>query len=84
MLSIVTPAFNEAPNLEALYARLVRFFERTGGDWEWIVVDDHSRDDTFGVIERLSLAGRPGPRLSAGAQFGLARGHHLRIASRAG
>jgi glycosyltransferase involved in cell wall biosynthesis len=55
MLSIVTPAFNEAPNLEALYAQLVRFFERTGGDWEWIVVDDHSRDDTFGVIERLSL-----------------------------
>ncbi len=55
MLSIVTPAFNEAPNLEALYTQLVRFFERTGGDWEWIVVDDHSGDDTFGVIERLSL-----------------------------
>jgi glycosyltransferase involved in cell wall biosynthesis len=55
MLSIVTPAFNEAPNLEALYAQLVRFFERAAGDWEWIVVDDHSRDDTFGVIERLSL-----------------------------
>lgn len=55
MLSIVTPAFNEASNLEALHARLVRFFERTGGDWEWIVVDDHSRDETFGVIERLSL-----------------------------
>ena len=55
MLSIVTPAFNEAPNLEALYAQLVRLFERTGDDWEWIVVDDHSRDDTFGVIERLSL-----------------------------
>ena len=55
MLSIVTPAFNEASNLEALHARLVRFFERTGGDWEWVVVDDHSRDDTFGVLERLSL-----------------------------
>jgi dolichol-phosphate mannosyltransferase len=55
MLSIVTPAFNEAANLEALHARLVRFFEQAGGDWEWIVVDDHSRDDTFGVIERLAL-----------------------------
>src|SRR5436190_12231672 len=54
MLSIVTPAFNEASNLEALYARLVRFFERVGGDWEWIVVDDHSPDDTFSVIERLA------------------------------
>jgi dolichol-phosphate mannosyltransferase len=25
------------------------------GPWEWIVVDDHSRDETFAVIERLSL-----------------------------
>jgi dolichol-phosphate mannosyltransferase len=55
MLSIVTPAFNEASNLEALHARLVRFFERAGEDWEWIIVDDHSRDETFSVIERLSL-----------------------------
>jgi glycosyltransferase involved in cell wall biosynthesis len=55
MLSIVTPALNEALNLEALYERLVRFFERVGGDWEWIVVDDHSRDETFGVIEQLAL-----------------------------
>jgi dolichol-phosphate mannosyltransferase len=23
-------------------------------DWEWIIVDDHSRDDTFAVIERLA------------------------------
>jgi glycosyltransferase involved in cell wall biosynthesis len=55
MLSVITPAFNEASNLEALHARLVRFFERAGGDWEWIIVDDHSRDETFSVIERLSL-----------------------------
>ena len=54
-LSIVTPAFNEAANLEALYQRLVQSQERLKGDWEWIVVDDHSRDETFAVIERLSL-----------------------------
>jgi dolichol-phosphate mannosyltransferase len=54
-LSIVTPAFNEAGNLEALYRRLVQSQERLGGDWEWIIVDDHSRDETFAVIERLSL-----------------------------
>ena len=55
MLSIVTPAFNEAANLEALYARLVRSLDRIGGDWEWLLVDDHSRDETFNIIERLSL-----------------------------
>jgi dolichol-phosphate mannosyltransferase len=58
MLSIVTPAFNEASNLDALHERLVRFFERAGGDWEWVIVDDHSRDETFGAIERLSLVDR--------------------------
>ncbi len=56
MLSIVTPAFNETSNLDALHARLVQFFDRIGTEWEWIVVDDHSHDDTFGVIERLARA----------------------------
>src|SRR5258706_14061744 len=26
-----------------------------GGEWEWIIVDDHSRDETFAVIESLVL-----------------------------
>ena len=55
MISIVTPAFNEAANLPALYDRLVAAMREVGGDWEWIVVDDHSRDDTFVVIEALAL-----------------------------
>lgn len=55
MISIVTPAFNEASNLEALYGRLVPSMQRLAGSWEWVIVDDHSRDDTFGIIERLSL-----------------------------
>ena len=55
MISIVTPAFNEAANLPVLYARLVAAMRDVGGDWEWIVVDDHSRDETFAVIEALAL-----------------------------
>jgi dolichol-phosphate mannosyltransferase len=55
MISIVTPAFNEAANLPALYERLVATMREVGGDWEWIVVDDHSRDETFAVIEALAL-----------------------------
>jgi polyisoprenyl-phosphate glycosyltransferase len=55
MISIVTPAFNEAANLPALYDRLVAAMREVGGDWEWIIVDDHSRDDTFAVIEALAL-----------------------------
>jgi dolichol-phosphate mannosyltransferase len=25
-----------------------------GEDWEWVIVDDHSRDDTFAVVQRLA------------------------------
>jgi len=55
MLSILTPAFNEAANLPELYARLVETMGAIGGEWEWIIVDDHSRDETFAVIEGLAL-----------------------------
>jgi len=55
MISIVTPAFNEAANLPVFYERLVAAMRDVGGDWEWIVVDDHSRDETFAVIEALAL-----------------------------
>jgi glycosyltransferase involved in cell wall biosynthesis len=55
MLSILTPAFNEAANLPALYDRLLETMGVVGGEWEWVIVDDHSRDETFAVIERLAL-----------------------------
>jgi dolichol-phosphate mannosyltransferase len=54
MLSIVTPAFNEATNLPALYERLASLMAARGEEWEWVIVDDHSRDATFAVIESLA------------------------------
>ena len=54
-LSIVTPAFNEASNLPLLYERIAQTTLRLGVDWEWIVVDDHSSDGTFGAVEDLAL-----------------------------
>jgi dolichol-phosphate mannosyltransferase len=50
LLSIVTPAYNEARNLPLLYERLCRTMETVDADWEWLVVDDHSTDDTFDVV----------------------------------
>src|SRR5687768_18015574 len=56
MLSILTPAYNEAANLEAVHERLTAAMQTLDMEWEWVIVDDHSRDDTFGVIERLAAA----------------------------
>jgi dolichol-phosphate mannosyltransferase len=53
-LSILTPAFNEEANLPALYDRLAAAMAGLGVDWEWLIVDDHSRDRTFAVIADLA------------------------------
>jgi dolichol-phosphate mannosyltransferase len=57
---VVTPAYNEVDNLPIFYERLCRALADI--DWEWIVVDDHSRDATF---ERLVEIGRTDRRVSA-------------------
>jgi dolichol-phosphate mannosyltransferase len=53
-LSVVTPAYNEAENLPVFYERLRQAMERLDVTWEWIVIDDHSRDNTFTVIRSLA------------------------------
>jgi polyisoprenyl-phosphate glycosyltransferase len=75
MLSILTPAFNESDNLEQLHARLVQTMATLGGEWEWLVVDDHSRDDTFAVVQRLA---RSDPRVR-GIRLARNSGSHIAI-----
>jgi dolichol-phosphate mannosyltransferase len=80
-LSIVTPAFNEAVNLPLLYDRIAATMARRNEEWEWIVVDDHSRDGTFGVVEELVLRDSRirGIRLArnAGSHVAMTCGLHL-------
>src|SRR2546426_5003425 len=54
LLSVVTPAYNEAGNLSLLYERLSTVIDPLGMDWEWIVIDDHSSDGTFAVIAGIA------------------------------
>ncbi len=61
-VSIVTPAFNEASNLPILYERLATVLKSAEVEWEWIIVDDHSSDETFKIA--VTLAQRD-PRVKA-------------------
>jgi dolichol-phosphate mannosyltransferase len=54
LLSIVTPAYNEADNLLLLYERLLGVLGTMDLDWEWVVVDDHSADKTFAAIADIA------------------------------
>ncbi|MCC7418328.1 MAG: glycosyltransferase family 2 protein [Acidobacteria bacterium] len=76
LLSVVTPAYNEADNLPLLAERLSQALDPADLDWEWVVVDDHSADDTFGVLARLAAAQ---PRIRA-LRFARNFGSHAAIA----
>jgi len=54
VLTVVTPAYNEADNLPRLYERLSQTLDPLELDWEWVIVDDHSSDRTFKVVESLA------------------------------
>jgi len=54
LLSIVSPAYNETQNLPVLYQRLVKVLAGTPWEWEWVIVDDHSPDETFATVRQLA------------------------------
>lgn len=70
LVSIVTPAFNEADNLPLLYERLVQVLDGLDCDWEWVVVDDHSADRTFSVLSELAREDRRVRGLRFARNFG--------------
>ena len=55
LLSLVTPAWRETENLPKLHAEIARVLDGAGIEWEWIIVDDHSPDQTWETVLRLSL-----------------------------
>lgn len=52
-LSVFFPAYNDAPSLPKLIARTFQVLEEHVEDFEVIVVNDGSRDDTAPVLDRL-------------------------------
>lgn len=54
VLSVITPAFNESGNVRKLFERMTKALDATKVPWEWLIIDDHSEDDTFELIRTLS------------------------------
>ena len=58
MLSIVIPVFNEAENLPMLHARLTDAMNQVGVDYEIVLVDDGSKDQSPEILKRLESEDR--------------------------
>jgi glycosyltransferase involved in cell wall biosynthesis len=52
-ISLVLPAYNEADNIEPMVSEAVPALEANADDYEIIVVDDGSSDDTAGATQRM-------------------------------
>ncbi|MFP5212776.1 MAG: glycosyltransferase family 2 protein [Acidobacteriota bacterium] len=53
MISVVIPAYNEEAVLETLYSRLTSAAESWGDSFEVIIVDDCSKDATWGILNEI-------------------------------
>lgn len=52
-VSIIVPAFREAPNIKLLMEQVFTSLQDTGMNWELIIVDDNSQDGTGQIVESL-------------------------------
>ncbi len=59
-ISVVLPAHNEAPNIEAVVGRCVSVCSELFSDFEALVVDDGSTDGTGAIVEAIA---RDNPRV---------------------
>ena len=50
IVSIITPAYNCKDTIKETYGSIL---SQTFSNWEWIVVEDHSKDDSFEYIKEI-------------------------------
>ncbi|CAN5632436.1 glycosyltransferase family 2 protein [soil metagenome] len=74
LLSIVIPVFNEEGNLHNLYNQVTAVLEQNAIPFEFVFVDDGSRDGTWKIIQELSAADPRVRALRHRRNFGKAQG----------
>jgi dolichol-phosphate mannosyltransferase len=52
-LSIIVPAYNEADNLPLLFDAIKTAFATYPVEWEMVIIDDHSTDETYSAIQSI-------------------------------
>ncbi len=81
MISAVVPMRNEEENAEGCLLSLKEALERTGEEWEIVVVDDSSYDSTPSIVGRLGFARlirieeEERPKGAVGKNYALVRGY---------
>jgi len=73
VVSVIIPARNEAGNIEEIFRRMPEM----GAATEMVFVEGHSRDDTFGAIQR-AMAGHPERQCKLVRQSGIGKGNAVR------
>ncbi len=59
MISLILPTFNEEENLPLLHERITAVVDKMEGfDFEFVFVDDCSRDDSYTILKRLADSDR--------------------------
>jgi dolichol-phosphate mannosyltransferase len=70
MISLVVPAYNESEVLQRLYDRVAAAAPAWGEEWELLLVDDGSYDNTFEVASRIAAKDSRLKVLSFSRNFG--------------
>jgi SAM-dependent methyltransferase len=73
-VSVIIPARNEAGNIKAIFERTPKM----GRETELVFVEGHSKDDTYGTIER-EMANHPGTQSLLLRQTGVGKADAVRL-----
>ncbi|MFL2890005.1 MAG: glycosyltransferase family 2 protein [Pelagibacteraceae bacterium] len=58
LISIVTPTFNEEANIEKLCTKISEIMEKSEYNYEHIVIDNNSTDNTVKILRKLALTNK--------------------------